>query len=311
MNPLGPCLSLTWLHLQKHYSSSAELTHVLETLLDYLMEFDVQEIDILDTDGATALLEADDFTSPEVIEFLLDWGADPSSRRSLRPVFSASSVLGYLKFGRAQFSLQFTRYEFVIFQLFNEHMHRFTRTMLIMSSNVINKALLVSDFPDQRFALLLRRFHTLTMLSSPGGSVTKTELWPLRRRSYGTHGEWPCTENQATARRACGRIELELYLDIWGPHTLNHSNSPSMERTSIYWSIQVSPLNAEVTTSEMLAKVCYYERILDTQGMPVIRYTHSIGDTHSYRFPVEYTRLEDGTKRRAWLALTPSSSGRL
>lgn len=251
--------------------------HVLETLLEWFVGENGEDVDAVDADGASALMHAADFSSPEAVELLIEWGADPTKQLNLRPVMSIDSAVGSVREGRVESAQPFTPFEFVLWQLFIEHMTGFASTP--RDFEVLNTALPISKhFADNRTAQLVRKFGTLAALSSAGGPLAESDIWPLVRNTglapdLAVKGLIPRTKRRRA--QLVEREDGEQYLVVWGFWVIGEY-AVSMQTAQF----------KELSRRELLAMTQYYKRMAKTRGTPVVKYTHAIAE-HLYQFMIE------------------------
>lgn len=273
---IGICLLITDIAcFQEHYSSPTELTRVLETLLEYFIDYDGEDIDVIDKDCCTALMWAADYASPEAVKLLLNWDADPTLQQSVRPVMNIPSTQGEVRIGRAESSHRFTPYEFTLFQIFCVQIYGIPSDTP-PGFNVLNSALpLAKGSYNRHYALKHRQFRTLAMLSSPEG---QTELQPYIGRDEVMKQLYVNTLVPRTKRLRAEMVEREdkqLYLDVWGVYILDEYRI----------SMQISPEEMEITT-DMLVKVAYYNMRVEKDS-EIIRYTYLISNGQLFQFMIE------------------------
>jgi hypothetical protein len=223
-------------------------------------------------------MAAADFSSPEAVEVLLEWGADPTLQQNVRPVMGADSALGSVRLGRMEQAQQYTPYEFVLMQIFMDHMFGFAS--MRMDFKVINSALPAPKrFSDQRLAQLVRQFRTLAALSSAAGALAETEIAPLLQDDELLSNLAVKSLIPRTKRRWAQLMEREdgeRYIVIWGFSILGEYRA-SMQAGRI----------GELTSREIMATAGRYKKMANTGGTAVYKYSHAIAD-HFYQFMIEY-----------------------
>lgn len=224
----------------------------MESLLEHFIGYEEQDIDVQDLDGETALIMATKSSCPEAVSLLLDWGADPILRRDVRVDWSTNLE-----------PFSSTPYEFLLLQINSENMDGF-----------------VDDAPDEEVALLHLRLRTLTTLTSPGGPVAETSIFPLVMHDEALIR---LTVNSRIPRTKKMRVELvermdgQLYLDIWGFFHMNGHR----------WSVQVTELNANMANADLMTKTNYYQSRALNRDEIVVAYTYSVIEGFLYQFLIE------------------------
>ncbi|KAK1759827.1 hypothetical protein QBC47DRAFT_116628 [Echria macrotheca] len=267
----------------ENFSSPREFMRVLDTLIEYYIGEEGEDIDFICKDGATALMWAADYASPEAVSRLLEWQANPYLELTIRPVLSTDSILGSTRLGRFTAPGLFTPYEFVLYRLMIDHL--FGAASISRDFSISSFALPASMGTSEKHdAQLTRQFNTLAALSSSGGKVADTEIASLLQEDPAVpEGITIKSLVPKTKRRWAQILEHKdgqgQYLEIWGCVMVGDFRA----------SMQVIPVE-DLPTDELITQAQYRKRRAKAGVKPILRFTHAIAGhsgSYLYQFLVE------------------------
>ncbi|KAF4994325.1 hypothetical protein FDECE_13157 [Fusarium decemcellulare] len=269
------------------YGSPTKLPLVLETLLEHFIEFHGQDINALDANGYTALMQAVDSVSPEGVSLLLDWGADPTfdfttDSMNCPPFDQKNSIV-------LESELLLTPCEFLLVRIFIWDM--FAGFEKGPKKTTFSLALPFAwDLPSQPLVWKLRQLELLTLLSSPGEKTTAAHLQSLCEQNNALIGLPVRSFMPATSKRRVQLVEREngsLYLDIWGFYVFQN----------VKLSVYITSVDNGLTEKEIRAKQSYIER---TARADSLYYASTFPDSRTLRHYV-FEDNEEGYDQSDWI----------
>ena len=234
---------------------------------------------MIDNNGATALLYAADYTSPEGVGVLLQWGADPMKEVEMKVfMYVGNDTIGHHEIlGRQQIPIKVTPYEFCLYQILSSHIRNNAVLNEMPAGNItMSMALpLASGHDGQKRERILGQFRTLAALSSheSGSSQTLAEqiLEKDTLSNFGIKGLIPRTKNKSVEVNT--NIDGDVYFDIWGFYMWQGY------KISMHVGLN-NELSKDETNSKILSHI--------SQGAPVIAYQTMKDHEHFYRLQIEH-----------------------
>lgn len=144
-------------------------------MLEYFVDAE-EDLDARDSHGSTALFYAADYTCPEAVQVLLQWGADPMQELQVKLFLSLETDLyaGSYDLGRHQTTMAFTPYNYGLYQTYNLFMHTEAAGFKVQRGKpVFSIAGPIGAADDERRKKYLRQFETLAALSYKVGTASE------------------------------------------------------------------------------------------------------------------------------------------
>jgi hypothetical protein len=247
-------------------------------LLEWFAE---EDLDVQDAHGVTALFYAADYSCPEAVSVLIEWGADPLRETEVKLFMQATSLIhDGIDIARQTVAKTFGPYNFVLHQIYNRLVSdQRTNNQMRRARPFFNTSVPHTSHDDTMHKIYLKYFETLSALSYDVESVL--ELPNDIPAECKIKGLVPRTKKLRFEQ--CVDQDGNTSVEVWGVH---HFNNGELSREI---SLHVGLLD-KLSPEEVAAEIESHKARWTTRpGSSIVFALWGIDSDHLYRFLV--TRL--------------------